>query len=320
VRNLLRRWFLENVALKTVALVLAVTLFILVRGEKETERSVKVRLAYVKPDDRVLVTDVPQTVDVWVRGPWTRIKRLDTEDIDPVVLDLTKVGDGDLTIEESAIRLPVGLHVVSIRPSKITVQFEYQKRVPIAPEIVGAPADGYLVRSTVVDPPAVTVRGTKTYIDGLVDLRTLPISVAARRSPFLVRAKLAPVPKGAAADVESVGVTVEVEDEVAQKTLPALPIQLQPPAGVKSALAITSYGVNPPTVEVVLRGSKNAIKQVDDKKVMAIVELHIEDLTPAAARVAPVLVRGTPPGVAIEVHPSEITLAMKPAVAPARQP
>ena len=102
MRDFLRRWFLENVALKSVALVLAVTLFILVRGEKETERSVRVRLAYVKPDDRTLVTEVPQTVDVWVRGPWTRIKRLDTEDIDPVVVDLAKVGDGEVTLEEVA--------------------------------------------------------------------------------------------------------------------------------------------------------------------------------------------------------------------------
>src|SRR5262249_32572844 len=105
VHDLLRRWFLENVALKTVALVLAVTLFIRVRGEKETERSVKVRIAYIKPDDRVLVSDVPQTVDVWVRGPWTRIKRLDTDDIDPLVVDLTKVGDGQVTLDESSVRL-----------------------------------------------------------------------------------------------------------------------------------------------------------------------------------------------------------------------
>lgn len=319
MRDFLRRWFLENVALKSVALVLAVTLFILVRGEKETERSVRVRLAYVKPDDRTLVTEVPQTVDVWVRGPWTRIKRLDTEDIDPVVVDLAKVGDGEVTLDEASIRLPVGLRVVSIRPSKIAVMFEYQKRVPVAPEVVGAPADGYTVHTITAVPPAVIVRGPKAYIDGLVDVRTLPISVTAKRTAFHSRVSLAPLPHGASLDVDAVDLEVAIEEEVAQKTLPTMPIQLTPPAGVKVSLAPSNYNVTPPTVEVLLRGGKNAIKQVDDRKVTAIVELHIEDMTPAAARVAPVVVRGTPPGVAIEVHPSEITVSMKP-VTPRLEP
>lgn len=318
MRNLLRRWLLENVALKSVALVLSVTLFILVRGEKETERAVKVRVAYVKPADRALVSEVPQSVDVWLRGPWTRIKRLDTEDIDPVVLDLTKVPDGDLSIDEGSIRLPVGVHVVSIRPSKIPVQFEYQKKVPIAPDVVGAPADGYIVRNVVADPPMVTVRGSKTYIDGLVDMRTLPVSVAGKRSTVRSHIGLLPPPKSAATDVDMVSVEVQVEEEVSQKTLSDLPIQLQPPPGVKVPVALSNYNVTPPSVDVVLRGAKNAIKQVDDRKVMAVVGLHIEDLTPAA-RVAPVLVRGIPAGVAIEIHPSEVTLSMKP-VGPAKNP
>src|SRR5262249_49626245 len=103
LRALLRRWFLENAALKVVALGLAVTLFILVRGEKETERAVRVGLAYIKPTDRVLVTDVPDSMDVWVRGPWTRIKRLDPAEVDPVVVDLTKVADGDIVLDERSI-------------------------------------------------------------------------------------------------------------------------------------------------------------------------------------------------------------------------
>ena len=318
MRALLRRMFLENAALKMVALVLAVTLFILVRGEKETERSVKVRIAYVKPDDRVLVSEVPQTVDVWVRGPWTRIKRLESDDIDPVIVDLTKVGDGTLTLDESTVRLPAGLRVVSIRPSKIQLLFEYEKRVAVAPELVGAPPDGFIVRGIYSDPPAVTVRGKKPYIDGLVDVRTLPLSATGKRQSFHQRASLAPLARGASADVTSVDVRVDVEEEVAQKTLSNLSIQLVQPLGIKNPLSLSSYEVDPQMVEVVLRGAKNAIKQVDDRKVTAMVQIHIEDLAPSASRMAPVLVRGTPPGVAIDVHPSEIKLSTKAAVVPAK--
>src|SRR5262249_28136125 len=153
-------------------------------------------------------------------------------DIDPVVLDLTKVPDGDVSIDEGAIRLPVGVHVVSIRPSKITVQFEYQKKVPVAPDLAGTPAEGYIVRNIVVDPPKVMVRGSKTYVDGLVDVRTLPVSVAGKRAPVREHIALAPLPKGVEADADAVSVEVQVEEEVAQKPLSDLPIQLQQPPGV----------------------------------------------------------------------------------------
>src|SRR5262245_1122947 len=142
VRAFLRRWFLENAALKLVAFVLAITLFILVSGEKETERSVRVGVAYVRPTDRVLVSDVPDSVEVSLRGSWTRIKRVDPADVDPILIDLTKRGDGEVTIDDNDIRVPAGLQVVSIRPAKILVQFEHLKRVPVVPELVGATAEG----------------------------------------------------------------------------------------------------------------------------------------------------------------------------------
>ncbi len=320
MRAMFRRWILENAALKMVALVLAVTLFILVRGEKETERAVRIGVAYIKPSDRVLVTDEPDSIDVWVRGPWTRIKRLDPSDVDPVVIDLTKVADGDIVLDERAIRLPPGLRVVSVRPSKLNVQFEYQKRVPVLPEIAGTVAEGYIVQRIVPDPAAVTVHGPKTYVDGLVDVRTMPVSVAGKRAPFHQQVPLAPLPRGAATDVESADVEVQIEEEVTQKTLTGLPIQLKQPVGIRHPIALASYELEPGTVDVLLRGGRNAIKQVDDRKVTAVVDLHIEDLTPGVTRQATVFVRGIPKGVAVEVHPSEISLSLRPPGAARMEP
>src|SRR5262249_16776292 len=123
-------------------------------------------------------------------------------------------------------------------------------------------------------------------------------------------------PKGASTDVENVDVDIQIEEEVAQKTLSALPIQLQMPVGVKTAISPAAYELDPAQVEVLLRGGRNAITQVNDRKVTAVVNLHIEDLTPGVTRQAPVLVRGIPQGVAIEVHPSEISLLLRAPGAP----
>jgi len=116
MKEFLRRAFTENAALKTVAFILAVTLFILVRGDKETERNIPVSVAYVKPQDQTLLGDVPGSVEVRVRGPWTRIKRLDASDVDPILVDLTRAAEGELRIAEDLIHLPPGLRVASIKP------------------------------------------------------------------------------------------------------------------------------------------------------------------------------------------------------------
>src|SRR2546423_1820409 len=113
LRDWLRRAFFDNLALKAVSLGMALALFVLVRGEKDTERMVRVQLAYTKPIDRDLVGDVPDGVDVWVRGPWTRIKRLDPSEVDAILIDLTKAQDGDIPITEDMIRLPAGLRLAS---------------------------------------------------------------------------------------------------------------------------------------------------------------------------------------------------------------
>jgi len=309
-RDLLRRWFLDNAALKLVALVLAITLFILVSGEKETERSVKVAVAYVRPEDRVLVSEVPDTLEVWVRGPWTRIKRLDPADVDPIVVDLTKSGDGEIRFDNDQLRLPAGLEVRAIRPSSIRVAFEHQKRVPVLPELVGAPAEGYIVERVVADPPLVGVRGAQVAIAGVDESRTLPLSIAGKRGDFTQRVSLAPVGRGATTEVNEVDVQVQIVEEVRMQKLSSLRVALAPPASAPRSAAANLEAV-PPVVDVVLRGGAAAMKAVDPKRVSAVVDVRLEDYAPGSSRNAPAMVTGVPAGVAVEVYPREITLSMR---------
>lgn len=309
MRALLGKWFVENAALKLVSLILAVTLYILVSGEKETERSLRVGVAYVRPEERVLVTEVPDSVEVWVRGPWTRIKRLDPAGVDPIVVDLTKHSDGDVRFDASDIRLPAGLEVTSIRPSSIRVQFEHQKTVPVVPELVGAPPDGFIVEKVVAEPATIGLRGPDSVIAGISDVRTLPLSVVGKRAPFRQEVALVPLGRDLMTDIDTVVIDVQVVEEVRTRTLSALPVVVRPPAGAPRSTT-ASLEIAPATVDVVLRGGAAAMREVEPRKIAAVVELRLEDLAPGAARSAPVLVNGTPAGVAIEVHPREISLSM----------
>ncbi len=307
IRDLLRRAFIENAPLKGVAMILAITLFILVRGDKETERSVRVALAVVRPEGRVLVANPPDEVEVTLRGPWTRIKRLNPKDIDPIVVDLTKVDDGDVTLDESMVRIPAGLKVMSIKPARFAVAFEHMKKLPVVPEPAGAPADGYIVSKITADPAAVPVRGVKSVLEGLHDVRTLPVPVATKRASFHTQVALAPLPRGAVAEDDLIEVDVSIVEEAAAKALGAVPVETRPPEGVPRP---PNLEVIPAKVEVVLRGGAAAMRQVVPEDVKVIVELHPEDLA-AKQRRARVTVEGLPEGVAAEVHPKEVTLRPK---------
>jgi len=309
MRALLGRWFVENAALKMVSLILAVTLFILVSGEKETERSLRVGVAYVRPEERVLVTEVPDSVEVWVRGPWTRIKRLDPAGVDPIVVDLTKHNDGDVRFDAADIRLPAGLEVTSIRPSSIRVQFEHQKTVPVVPELVGAPPDGFIVEKVVAEPATIGLRGPQNTIDGIADVRTLPMSVVGKRAPFRQEVALVPLGRDLMTDVDTVVIDVQVVEEVRTRTLSNVNVTVKPPAGAPRSTA-SALAIDPTSVDIVLRGGAAAMREVEPKKIAAVIELQIEDLAPGATRSATVLINGTPPGVAIEVHPREISVSM----------
>lgn len=322
MRDFVRRALTENGALKAVALILAVTLFILVRGDKETERFIRLGVAYVKPEDKQLVGSLPATVEVRVKGPWTRIKRLDPAELETVLVDLSKAPEGEFSIDEDLIGLPPGLRVASMKPSKILVEYEREAEVPIRAVVDGTPADGFAkLDQHPVQPRAVTVRGPKAIISTLHELRTEPISVELKREAFTTRARLAPLPAGVTfvgPAVEEVTVDVRLVEEAQTRRLNALSVKIRPSAGVSPGDRLTSTKLTPDTVEVVLRAPPARMAKVDLTAITAHVELHAEDLVVPQPRQAVVVIEGVPEGVAVEVYPTRVTLS--PASPPGNRP
>ena len=101
-RPLLVRIFVEELPLKVLSLVLAVTLFVLVRNDKDATSGAYVKVIYTLPEDRVLVSDPVPEVKVLVRGPWTKLQHLDRS-LEPLHIDLTRVHTPDVRIDEDMI-------------------------------------------------------------------------------------------------------------------------------------------------------------------------------------------------------------------------
>ena len=104
------RAFLDELPLKVVSMVLAMTLFVLVRSDKDASRAAPTsKVVYTLPEDRVLVSEPLDGGAGGVRGPWTRAAALRRPRLEPIHVDLdARQPTAMLHFDETMVKLPVG--------------------------------------------------------------------------------------------------------------------------------------------------------------------------------------------------------------------
>lgn len=309
----LRGAFLDNVGIKLLSLILALTVYLLVNTDEHREINARVRVAYVLPPDKALVSERVDEVRVTIRGRWRRIKQFDEREIDRIDLDLTEVTGGEVAITPDMIDLPRGLEITSIHPQVIRVAFEElaQKQVPVVPSFAGRPLQGYQVVATrsKVDPPMITVRGAAGIVHALDAIRTREIRVDGRSEDFTARA-LPLAPEGIELDPPGpVEVEVDVEEELVTRRLGSVPVELR--AG-SLGLDPTRWAAAPAEVDVVLTGPLVAVEGWMDKGIRAVVLIPPEAGGPRAGSVElPVVIESPPPGVGVRVTPEKVVVSAR---------
>lgn len=307
MRALLRRVFLHDWWLKLVSLALAVVLFVVVRGDKDAATGTFVKVIYVLPKDRVLVSDPVGELRVSIRGPWTRVSRFDERDLDPVRVDLTAAKSGDFRFSEDMIKLPVGLRVASIAPASVPLKFEakVERTVPVQPILEGEPAPGFRVARSTASPSLVKVAGAKSAVEAVQRVSTRPLRIAEARGPVRGEVQLESPPPHTLIDGSGqVTVTVEVEQVLQERILRGLPVRV-------SGLGRLDGEPEPAAADVTLRGPADALAQVAPGTPSLLVDAQAEDSRPPGAWRKRISVAGLPPGVAAEVRPEAVTLVTK---------
>jgi YbbR domain-containing protein len=313
MRQLLRRIFVENVGLKLVSLVLAITVFVLVRGEKDAQTGAFAKVIYAYPSDRVLTTDAPDRVRLLVRGPWTKINRFKEGDLDPIRIDLGAAASGEFKFQDDMIKLPQGVRVVSFNPPSVKLEFEPRvtRAIPVAPSVEGSPASGYRVESTEVEPSDASVTGAQSVVATITHVGTELVRVSGAHGPVTRIVSLARLPRHAEfVDDAKVKVSVKIVPELAERTIGRLPVQaVGGPAPAR---------VEPPTVDVVVKGPRAAVDAL--KSVTVVPSVDVRDLGTAApgSYLRPVSVGGLDEGLTADVRPPSVrvTLARRAAPAP----
>ncbi len=304
----LRSAVTNNFGLKLGALFAAILMFSLVRGAEDAQRSIFVDLITILPPDsadQMLVSELPDRVRVTVKGSRSQVNDLDQ--LNAVEIDISEqVGERYYYFADDEFEVPAGMSIAQIAPASIPLRWSARKRrtVPIRVALGDStPRDGLaLGQPARVDPPAVTIVGAAAEVDRLRSIETEPIDLSnydvgrTERTVRLVR----PPQYVEYEEDDRVEVTVEVVRDLAERSLPAVSIEV--PEG---------HVISPERVTVTLRGAPSEVDLVDPAHIVAFIE--VGELEPGVESSTSVRVRGVAASIELlGVSPNTVTVTRQP--------
>jgi YbbR domain-containing protein len=262
----------RHLGLKLLSVLLGVMLWMVVAGEETVVRGLRIPLELQQfPDGLELESEPPSTVEVRMRGSSGTLGRLSSTDV-VAVIDLRGVHAGrrlfPLTPEQ--VRAPFGVEIVQVTPPTVTLVFEASatKQVPIEPTIDGKPAAGFVVGNVKVEPPTVEIVGPESAVKQAIEALTEPVSVTGARE--LVRGTVKVGMADSALRLKTsrpVVVDVQIVPAPVERPFHGLPVHLK---NLGSNLTAQS---SPVTVDVSLRGSREALNRMRFEDVSAYIDL-----------------------------------------------
>ncbi len=171
----------HNLGLKVSALLISVLLWFFVTSRGQSEMSIEIPVEFRNiPVGLGIVNSSHKTASVHIRGQERLMKNIKSTGI-RVAVDLSKAkkGEGTFYVNKDDIKLPYTMSVTSVSPSSLKVRMDetVEKVMQVTPVLAGNPEKGFEVRSVTAEPSSVTVKGLKTEMRKITELRTEPFDV-----------------------------------------------------------------------------------------------------------------------------------------------
>jgi YbbR domain-containing protein len=308
--NALRKWLrgalFDNVALKFLSMVLAVTVFLLVNTDRDSEAIASVGLSYTLPADMELGPNQVSEVNVKLRGTERQLRKLGA--LEPIHLDLRNTPSGEVTITPDMIHVKPGLTIESVTPATLHVAFDRRRDepVPVSPHLVGHPKHGYMLAGTTVTPQTVEIRGGDRLIRAQPAIRTFEIDLDNRDDSFDIDVALVAPDGVTVVGNGSATVHVSITEELVTRALQNRPVAIRGDGDP------AKWSVSPATVDITLTGTLLGVEKARDT-LAAVVKLGKEDTTAVAhqglgPREAEVILDGLPPGIGAKISPERVKL------------
>ena len=163
LKALLKNALVKNSALKFFSLLLAITFWFFVMGEKKAEFSfANVPIVLInKPADLLVALQTAESVNLRVSGSRSVLATVSSNTI-RTVIDLDGVKPGKTVYKDliDRVKLPNGTTITSISPAELSVTLEpaIRKKVPVHLNLEDGPEEGYEVTHIAIEPEFVEVR------------------------------------------------------------------------------------------------------------------------------------------------------------------
>ncbi len=263
---------------KATALLLASVFFIIMR--EDVTRQFAIPLHVIDDPERVLMTKLPETVTVEVHGSWSRINRLSANDLGTLELDMKKVKEGALHIDESKLVMPGGVILRSLIYDGVDVRFDpmIEREFPVKPVIPVTVHADYEYVGLTTSPARITLRGPKSVIQEISSLATEPEEFKnITHNVEIVKSVLRPREK-----VEFAGMEKGERPEVTIK------IMVQPKPGEREVMVplgavpelVPKTMTLPKSFPVAIRGPRPDLRKVDGLKEPVTATIKIEPPRP----------------------------------------
>jgi YbbR domain-containing protein len=174
----------DRFAWKVLSLAVAIVIWATVASEPELSNFASTQVEYKNlPDDLEIASNPITTIFLELRGPSGELQGLGGQGIHPqVILDLSSATPGEHTyaILDNVAKLPSGVRVISAVPAEVHLNFETRetRTVPVRVRFAGEGANGYVVQSAVVTPPAKKIEGAASHVETTAEVVTDPVDVA----------------------------------------------------------------------------------------------------------------------------------------------
>lgn len=263
----------RHLGLKVLAIVLATVLWFTVAGEHVVERSLRVPLAVRNlPSDLEIVGDLPEEVDVRVRGSAAQLSRLDAGDV-VAMLDLATARTGArlFHLRTDEVNVPYGIEVAQVTPPSLSLSLERSVRrtVPIVPATDGDPAPGYVVGRISAEPSTVEIAGPESHVRDVAAATTEPVEIDGKheRVRDVVTVGVTDSSVRLIEQTQRATVVIEIIPAPIEREIDAVPVRSR---DLSSKLVAR---VVPEVVKVGVRGQRDLLGQLRQDTIDAFVDL-----------------------------------------------
>jgi YbbR domain-containing protein len=247
----------SNVALKVLALIIAIGLW--AAGHRDTERAIEAPVEFRNlPPDLMVMDNRVDYVVLRLMGPRTLVSTLDADKIKlSLDLDGAKSGSMSYPLDADEFNIPRGVTIARITPPVIHLRLEpvSKRTLPVSVRLSGKPIVGYRVAQATALPANVSVQGPAEEVRRLAVIETVAVDVEEMRGGgFKRKVRLSNDGRPLSISPDQVEVTVAIEEEQAVRTFERIEVHPKDFGGV--------YQVSPPSVSLRIAGPKIAVEKL----------------------------------------------------------